>query len=194
MYVSESNRPSIYTADIDYCKFKLENANARKRVLEIVNSTESQKGQLLQKSSQNISKTRKNNGNSSVLTSNPKSTHNVVNKKKQGGSSSGPLFKETAHTFKKKKTSTRPSKEAGKKRKKKEALTSLPQTKTIKKKKAKYSPQSTAVIILAQSFLEFSIGGICECSSNVLFAINWVLTEIYRDVVDGADVVPTMLL
>ena len=30
-YVSESNRPTIYTADIDYCKFKLENANARER-------------------------------------------------------------------------------------------------------------------------------------------------------------------
>ena len=57
MYVSESNRPTIYTADIDYCKFKLENANARERVLEIVNSTESQEGQVHKTSSKTVSKT-----------------------------------------------------------------------------------------------------------------------------------------
>ena len=69
-------------------------------------------------------------------------------------------------------------------------MTRLPKTKTIKKKKGKNSPLSTAVTILAQSFLEFSIGGICECSSNVLFAINWVLSEVYRDAIDGVYVVP----
>ena len=116
MYVSESNRPTIYTADIDYCKFKLENANARERVLEIVNSTESQEGQVHKTSSKTVSKTTKdNNGISVVLGSNPKATQNVVNKKKQGGRSSGPLFKETAHAFKKKKTSAQPLKEAQKK-------------------------------------------------------------------------------
>ena len=102
MYVSESIRPTIYTADIDYCKFKLENANARERVLEIVHSTESQEGQVHKMSSKTVSKTRKDNGISIVLGSNPKATQNVVNKKKQGGSSSEPFFKEAAHTFKKK--------------------------------------------------------------------------------------------
>ena len=125
-----------------------------------------------------------------MLSSNPKSKQNIANKKKHGGSSSGLLFKEAAHTFKKKIRSAQPLKEAQMKGKKKEVLTRLPKAKTTKKKKAKNPTKSTAVTILAQSFLEFSVRGICECSSNVLFAINWVLTEIYRDVINGVYVVP----
>ena len=201
--LSESSRPTIFTADIDFCKYKHENTIARKRLLEIVNYkenhkdqlilkslTDNQKGQALKRSSQNKSKTRGNSGKSSD-TINTKSGQKVVNKTKHGGNLSEPL-KETEKMSKKNKTSAGPTTDSRKEGKKKKVLKRLPKTKIVKKKKTKTKnpPPSKTVTILAQSFLEFSTGGICECSSNILFAINWVLTEIYKDVVDGIDVIP----